>query len=447
MGIVYQTSKWSDMLWKGHMNKNDYARAIIQKGYTKQTNFPEFATDIHTSLYMRHVPERYSNVVPWADNLMNQAEALPEWQTLRTRCQSNGFLSGIATQNVLQSLVGLLPRKEDVDKTQEESQEQGTDTSQSDMRRKLRIACRKAEQETQEAEQAVVDLVESFGLHAGTEPGHTETIDDVEHMRAIYAYTSQSKTVHDIAKLAGRLKRLAKAKKKTTVQSRVGGINGITIGGDISRILPSELASLSVNNTILQLQTLNKVMQRQALQYQVKDKEPIALGPMIVCVDESDSMRYGPIEWARAIAMALLITAHEQNRDWYYIGFNTEVVREHRVDHGKVDIDSLCQMLASIPTGGTLFSPPLRRAVTITESDHAFKKADIVFLTDGYGNIDTDILERLTELRKRGLNVYAIGIGKEANLEMLETFASECYVVTNIETTGIDKAVDILAKV
>ena len=446
MGIVYQTSKWSDMLWQGHVNKNGYAQTVLQNGSEKQSGFPELAKDVHTSLYTRHVPARQENIAQWAESLMSQAEALPEWQSLRTRCQSNGFLSGIATQNVMQSLVGLLPDKKS-EETKKDGQSEHTDTAQNDLRRKLRIACRQAEQETHDAEQAVGDLAESFGLHAGTEPGHAETMDDVENMRALYAYTSQSKSVQDIAKLAGRLKRLAKAKKKSTAQTRVGGIQGITLGGDISRILPSELASLSSPIPLLRLQTLGKIMQRQTLQYHTKGKEPLALGPMVVCVDESGSMRYGSIEWARALALALLSTAHEQKRAWYYIGFDEQVKRQCRVAYGKVDMDSLCMMLSSIPRGGTNFHPPLQRAVEIMEQDIAFKKADIVFLTDGYGTVDEEIVQRMTALRQRGMSVYAIGIGREANLATLRTFAHECYVVANTETAGVEKAVDILTKV
>jgi uncharacterized protein with von Willebrand factor type A (vWA) domain len=195
------------------------------------------------------------------------------------------------------------------------------------------------------------------------------------------------------------------------------------------------------------LQALAKIIQGKALQYAVKGKESMAHGPIVVCVDESGSMFGENIAWARGIALALLSLAHEQKRAWHYIGYSKFVNQRHRVEHGAIDMQSLCAMLNSQPSGGTNFDYVLNEAADIMASDTAFKKADIIFITDGHGKLSPDTIERINTLRARGLAVYVIGIGGELTLDILQPIASECYTVANTSLSAIDKAAEIMAKV
>ena len=109
MGIVFETSTWSDALWSGHCKASASARQALSVGSGKQPQFREFATDMHAALYLRHEPKRHGQAPEWATHLLAQAHDLAEWKGLRARCERNGFAAGIACETLLQTLLPLLP--------------------------------------------------------------------------------------------------------------------------------------------------------------------------------------------------------------------------------------------------------------------------------------------------------------------------------------------------
>ena len=109
MGLIYKTSAWNDALWAGHCKASRSAQITLGAGSQKQPQFHEFAHDMHADLYLRHEPQRHGQAPEWATSLLDQAHDLAEWQTLRARCERNGFAAGVCTEAMLQALVPLLP--------------------------------------------------------------------------------------------------------------------------------------------------------------------------------------------------------------------------------------------------------------------------------------------------------------------------------------------------
>jgi len=153
-----------------------------------------------------------------------------------------------------------------------------------------------------------------------------------------------------------------------------------------------------------------------------KPDHRLEMGPMIICVDTSGSMR-GPAEdVAKACVLEAMRTAHVQRRGCHAFAFSGpgEIVeRELRVDAQGIGdaIDFLTQSFH----GGTEVSEPLDRAVARVREE-AWQFADLLIATDGEFGPTGDAVQRIQGARKElGLRVQGVLIGDRETIGMLET--------------------------
>ena len=112
--------------------------------------------------------------------------------------------------------------------------------------------------------------------------------------------------------LAGRFRRVAQSKQRWKVTHGLDDVVGVEPGGDISRLLPIELAQLTVPE--LELDTLRRIVERQALCREHHATEPVGKGPIILAIDESGSMQGEKAHTAKALGLALAWIARHQKR-------------------------------------------------------------------------------------------------------------------------------------
>ena len=445
MGLLYPQSTWCHHLWQGHVTRFASAQTVLADGTARQPAFPGLAQDMHDSLYLRHTPEPLPDAPAWAATLLDTAQGLQEWHQLRQRCLSNGFAAGLAAEQILRALVPLVPQadpekpSQDAQKPQDGTQPPGESPGEGGgsqhagarpgapegVRRTLRQACRDAGKQIDQAERETEALQAALGRHAGQGPGTPETLQDLADVRALYALLQGNPTLRHIADLAGRMHRLGQADKKTRLEPAVGAITGVTLGGDLSRILPGELAGLRAGSRLLRLQTLDKILSKRALEYRLRGEESLTRGPIIALVDESGSMGCGPespCAWAKAVCLALLTTAAEQRRAFHLVGFSghnersswREALRhELHVDaEVPAPLDAVAEALLWGSSGGTSFEAPLRRALELLAVSPDLKQADVVLITDGEADIHEDVQADLLSLRRTdGVQLYGVLVG------------------------------------
>ena len=479
MGLTLKTSAWSDAIWHGHIQHSTGAQQVLARGRQKQRGFPGLATDVHSLLYLRHAPPATPKPPEWATAFCTQAQELPEWKQLRARCQANGFATGIATETVLRSLVELIPEPEPKKENQPgrpQAGEQegmpspgtsnrrtpnpdGTPPSDGngDARRALRQGIREAMHAVDEAESEMEGMQSALGFEYGTGQGTAETLKDLDQVRALYDLMKENALLKKIAALAGRLQRMASSYKRTHVSPGIGPIKGITLGGDLPLILPSELIGLRSANKVLRVAALSKVMAKRALQYEVEGIVPAAHGPIILALDKSGSMGGEPEVWAKAVAMTLLKTAIDQKRAFHYIGFygrksdepySVAIQRQQTFLPGQTAWQEVVNILLDGCSGGTDFEAPLHYALAALRSSPTMRHGDIVFITDGAGRINANIIERVNQARSREhVHVYAIAIGAQARLTTLQPIADELYHLSARPERDSEKIVPVLALV
>ena len=465
MGLTLKTSAWSDKIWENHTQHSTGARQVLARGRQKQRGFPGLAEDVHSLLYLRHSPPVMPRPPEWATALCTQAQELPEWKQLRARCQANGFATGIGTETVLRSLVELIPEPPRPSGIGGGTRVQGQGgmpapgdaPGNGDARRALRQGIRDALHAVDEAESEMEGIQSALGFEYGTGQGTAETLQDLDQVRALYDLIKDNELLKKIAALAGRLQRMASSYKRTRVSPGIGPIKGITLGGDLPLILPSELIGLRSTNKVLRVATLGKVMAKRALQYEVEGVVPAARGPIILCLDKSGSMQGEPEVWAKAVALTLLKTAMDQKRAFHYIGFTGRtsddpyydaIQRQQTFLPGQTPWQEVVNVLLDGCDGGTDFIAPLHYALEALRSSPTMRQSDIVFITDGAGRITPDIIEQVNLARAtEHVHLYAIAIGAKARLTTLQPIADELYQLSARPEQDSAKIVPILALV
>ena len=448
MGLIFTTTRWLDQLWSEHLEMSSPARDLVEAGIKKQGEpFAGFPADLHARLYLPSDP-RQRDGPEWATRLHAQASELGEWKRLRTMCARNGFAAGVATEAMLGQLLPLVPDppspspSDGGDPGQNNTGQPGGPSqgrpspgdqpSDADLRASLRRATLQARDAVQQAEAELEGMSTPLGF---SQPG-TSIVNDagpanLKAIRDAHHRLENSPRLRRITELAGRLERIAATKEKSKVKPGVGEVHGIDLGDDLSRLLPSELVAL--RHPRLRLVLMSRLLQRRALCYGMKGREPQAQGPVVVLLDESSSMReYGKDIWSKAVTLALLSTATRQKRAWHLVAFNSRIRREVEVPIGQATPALIQQALDHRCSGGTDFDEPILRAADIIRTSSSMKRADVVIITDGEDELEPETVDAAKALTKtEGVSWFAVGVGPDADryLRSLAPIATSMVVV------------------
>ncbi|WP_298442235.1 VWA domain-containing protein [uncultured Ferrimonas sp.] len=197
---------------------------------------------------------------------------------------------------------------------------------------------------------------------------------------------------------------------------------GLTLGQEIAHALPCELALLG-EPQLAELFDL-KYAEQQLLSYQLRGWQPEwqtkmvlqphsitveqNMGPMILCVDTSLSMRGTPELIAKAVTLYLAATANAQQRDCYLINFATDIDTLKLDD--KNGLAGLLAFLGQSFCGGTDVEPALNHGLTLMTQGE-FQQADLVILSDF---VMTELSEanaqRMAQQRQCGNRCYGLAI-------------------------------------
>jgi len=291
------------------------------------------------------------------------------------------------------------------------------------LRRQLRKALQDAQKEAQESQEM---------LSWGVEPGQLQNL-PVEKKFEIANRIANSSKLQQIAKIAGRFQRLALHKQQTKVTHGRDEVVDVETGNDLARVLPSELVLL--RNPKTKLLFYKKFAEGQLLQYRLEGLEKTGKGPMIVCIDNSGSMDtyFGGVTrevWAKAVALGLLTIAKHQKRSFAVVHFgSSSECKTFYFPKGKVNIDDLLDWLKFFYNGGTDFERPLRESLHIIEQEQDFKKADIVFITDGECEVSESFLQMYQQLKNKWqFQTLSILVGyKESTLKQFSDKVFQVY--------------------
>jgi uncharacterized protein with von Willebrand factor type A (vWA) domain len=256
--------------------------------------------------------------------------------------------------------------------------------------------------------------------------------------RAIAALFQRVRTdpgLRRISELAGRFRRVAQSKQRQKVSHGLDDVVGVEPGGDIGRLLPSELVKLAVPE--LELDTLRRIVERGALCREHHTVEPVGKGPILIVTDESGSMEGGRAHTAKALALALAWVARQQRR-WAgliaYSGNSGE--RLLALPPSRWDEGALCDWLSAFIGGGSDLDVPIEELPRMyREIGAPVGDTDLVMVTDARCRIPTELRERFLAWRRLArVRAVALVIGGAAG--DLATVCDECHTVPALDPSS-----------
>lgn len=224
------------------------------------------------------------------------------------------------------------------------------------------------------------------------------------------------KGLFELAKLIGRSGSVGFKPSGSFPSASKSDITGITIGDNLSSILPSETAMLSCPAT----QTVffrNFVEKRlQIFASASSGQEPIEHqdGPVIICLDTSASMMGEKIKTACKLTLAITIIAQRRHRNVLVIMYSDRHYL-YKVTNMARDKDELLKFLTRHGGMGNSENEMFRWLFyDVLPIEPDFDSADILCVTDfGWERLYGGILERIEQAKREGMKFYGLNICDE----------------------------------
>jgi uncharacterized protein with von Willebrand factor type A (vWA) domain len=207
----------------------------------------------------------------------------------------------------------------------------------------------------------------------------------------------------EIVKIAGRMEIIASRLRADKLEA-MGPPIDITIGNDLTSLIPSEFLLLADDDT--EDYFYMKYLEARLMQYDRADIMQHGRGPIVMCIDISGSMEGTKSHHAAAFALALAKDALKQRRKAYAIPFQSG---PHATIEVKPGGSAMQELLSAITRtgGGTGFENTLEQAEGVIKNKN--NDADIVFLTDGGSYIEEEWAKRF-KARKEEARFKLLGI-------------------------------------
>ena len=226
---------------------------------------------------------------------LTQLLGTPDYQSLRTATRLDDTAAAIAASHFAEQFAQL--KKEDTREEHDGSTGAGEDDGLAHEMAALR-AVGKAVTEARKEVDELKDAATALGLGPGS-PGSN----DPRAIAELFKRVRSDPTLRRICELAGRFRRVAQSKQRMKSAHGLDDVVGVELGGDVGRLLPSELMKLAVPE--LELDTLRRIVEREALCREYHAVEPVGKGPIIVVTDESGSMEGIRAHTAKALALVI----------------------------------------------------------------------------------------------------------------------------------------------
>ncbi|MFI6090938.1 VWA domain-containing protein [Streptomyces sp. NPDC051218] len=279
----------------------------------------------------------------------------------------------------------------------------------------IRSGARNAASRAAETVREEASLMRAWGVG----PGELERMPFEQ--RARLAERLRSSRLARWAELIGRFRQMAEGERARKVENATGELVGVTLGDDLSRVIPSELANLGLPE--LRAVFAARYAAGELMLYDSQGEQSTGKGAVIACVDTSHSMYVeGPggvtrEAWAKACALALFDQARRAGRDFVGILFAAaDKLQVFRFPADEAaDIARVVDFAETFLGGGTSYQRPLSAAVELLEKefdDAARSRGDIVLLTDDECGVSEEWTRGWNEAKHRlGFRVFGVAVG------------------------------------
>jgi len=210
--------------------------------------------------------------------------------------------------------------------------------------------------------------------------------------------------IQELARKMGRNYISEEKKQRTRIpQASKSEVHGTHRSDDVMRLLPSEL--LNLEDDTLEALFFARLLEKNLLTYELQGTTLIQgehtethqkrTGPVVACLDTSGSMQGAPLLKAKALLLAIANILRKEDRSLHVLLFgSTGEIREFSMDRQN-NAAGLLTFLQQGFGGGTDFDTPLRRAFEIIAARQAYKKADVLMISDGDCHVSPTLTETI----------------------------------------------------
>lgn len=327
----------------------------------------------------------------WWKQLMDS----PECTALRARTVCSPAVAEIAAAELARQWVAYAAENPEPTDPSDETPEQSVNRIRS-----TRNALSEASQAAGDAEAVGAGL----GLGTGVSLDGAKLAQYTRRLRS-------SSNLAGIMRMAGRF--IARAQQLQRQRSDLPGleITGVELSGDLARLLPVESSLIAGAVPELELLAMARLTQRRSLSYRRILRTPVAMGPIVVSVDESGSMDGDKIEAAKGLALAMASIARAQKRPFLLCAWADQPEGGIRTASGSPD--AIVEWLEAFFGGGTELDGPLHTLPTTAwPAGPIGAKSDHIIITDDDVGLDDDMLARYQAWAKTmGVRTFGLGVG------------------------------------
>jgi len=266
------------------------------------------------------------------------------------------------------------------------------------------------------------------------------------YLKKIAAQLKKNPQLLDIAENIGRSAQSAVApdalSEKTTIDeiheverdNIPDDVVGVYPHDDISRMLASE--SVYLSDPELEILFYKELVEKQLLNYQFRgieeqhisktyyqnstSKQMKPKGPFIICLDVSGSMQGQPEKLAKALTLALMQIALEQQRDAKLMIFSKDFIDYDLT--GKTGVNDLLDFMSYTFHGGTDLEPVLARGINLMY-ENRFQNADMVVISDFIApSQPVTLFNKVKALKNQENRIHAITLSPHANPSVMRIF-------------------------
>ena len=262
------------------------------------------------------------------------------------------------------------------------------------------------EEDEEKEKENETDNEEQFGIGAGNSKE--------ENLRRENRFLrSIPKDLLKLAKLIGRSSSVDFKLSGHFPTAAKSDITGITIGDNLSSLLPSETALLSCPATQPTFYHNYVEKRLQIFASASSGNAPVTHqdGPVIICLDTSGSMRGEKVEIACNLTMAITIIAQRRKRDvlvvkysdWHFLLKVTKLSRQR---------EDLEKFLSSYQGRGNAENELFRWLFKdILPNEKAFYTADILCITDfGWTPLNDYTIKLIESFKRKGMIFYGLNV-------------------------------------
>lgn len=270
--------------------------------------------------------------------------------------------------------------------------------------------------------QAGEDVEAMESVQAGLEKGVGARINRKQLAEA-FKRAKKSSRLMGILKGAGKMVQYAHARRKERVEG-VDDVTGVCVGGDISRMIASEM--MLFNDELRELDLMRRIVERQVFQLERTKEVRIGRGPVVVVLDESGSMEGENIVNAKSFALAMAWLAKTDKRWISLVGFSSHDEYNYLTMPPEAwDQDKLLNWMDHFYAGGTDFNVLLDVAGKWKQMGCPVGRTDVIFITDAQANFGDHLVNTFNQWKAEN-TVKCFGISVASSTGDMAKVCDSC---------------------